>query len=140
MANQYNSSSNDRALYNNLSLNSTTQPLPSYSQSQILNQFVTPGIPLPTNQNDIIPRNYQNLVIYEPNTPGDVEMLIGYLKRKEPAIINLDNIEDTRSQRVLDFVSGAIFALNGSVQRVSSNIFLLCPEGIQITAPLDLVK
>ncbi|MDR3021775.1 MAG: cell division protein SepF [Clostridiales bacterium] len=97
------------------------------------------GMPLPNTNTETIPRNYQNLVIYQPSTPEDVEVLISYLKRKEPAIVNLDSVDDSRAQRILDYLSGAIFALNGSIQRISSNIFLLCPEGIQITAPLDSV-
>ena len=94
------------------------------------------GVPLPSSSAAVSPRNYQNLVVYHPTTPEDVEMLIDYLRRKEPAIINLDSVDEYRAQRVLDFVSGAIFALNGSIQRVSSNIFLICPEGVQIITPI----
>ncbi|MDR1138915.1 MAG: cell division protein SepF [Clostridiales bacterium] len=117
----------------------STTPITNLQQPQVvtnLQQSTPVGIPLPNSNSTVVPRNYQNLVIYHPSTPEDVEMLIDYLRRKEPAIINLDNVDDVRAQRVLDFVSGAIFALNGSIQRVSSNIFLLCPEGLQITTPI----
>ena len=75
---------------------------------------------------------YSNVVVYEPRTPEEVQTLIDYLTRREPAIINLDNIDVEISQRVLDFVSGAIYALGGTVHRVSGNIFLLSPEGVEI--------
>lgn len=79
-------------------------------------------------------RNY-NVMVYEPKTTEHVQTLIDFLKRKEPAIINLDNVEAADSQRILDFVSGAIYALNGSVHRIAGNIFLLSPEDVEITIP-----
>ena len=84
------------------------------------------------------PRLYQNVVVYSPTTPEDVQTLIDYQKRREPAVVNLDGVGDpTIAQRILDFISGAIYALNGSVHRISSNIFLLSPEGVEITVPYE---
>lgn len=90
---------------------------------------------LPNRSDYISPRQYQNVVVYEPKSPDDVQMLIDYLKRREPAIINLDNVDPPTAQRILDFTSGAIYALSGSVHRIASNIFLLSPEGVEITVP-----
>lgn len=108
----------------------------NYTQTNTMRK--TASRPLPSNGQQIAPRNYQNVVVYEPKTPEDVQTLIDYLKRREPAIINLDNIDMESAQRILDFVSGAIYALNGSVHRVANNIFLLSPEGVEITVPYDL--
>lgn len=116
----------------------TQTPQAPYGSSPYIAQPIAQpiGVPLPSSASSVAPRNYQNLAVYQPTTPEDVEMLIDYLRRKEPAVINLDNVDEYRAQRVLDFVSGAIFALNGSIQRVGNNIFLLCPEGVQIIAPI----
>lgn len=96
------------------------------------------GMQMPNVNQYISPRLYQNVVVYEPRTPEDVQTLIDFLKRREPAIINLDGVSnDPVAQRILDFTSGAIYALNGSVHRISSNIFLLSPEGVEITVPYD---
>lgn len=78
-------------------------------------------------------KTMQNFMVYEPKNADDVQTLIDFLKTRESAIINLDNVDPAVSQRVLDFVSGAIYALNGSVHRIASNIFLLSPEGVGIT-------
>lgn len=79
---------------------------------------------------------YNNVVVYEPKTTADVQDLIDYLKRKEPAIVDLDGVEPADSQRMLDFFSGAVYALSGNIHRIKGNIFLLTPEGVAITAPL----
>lgn len=92
----------------------------------------------PNSKQKVTPRDYQNVLVYEPTNYNDVQTLIDYLKRKEPAIINLDGVDPATAQRVLDFTSGAIYALNGSVLRISGNIFLLSPEGVGVTIPHDL--
>jgi len=50
-------------------------------------------------------------------------------------MLNLDGISDDEAQRMLDFASGAVYALTGSIQRVSGNIFVLTPEGLGIIHP-----
>ncbi len=94
----------------------------------------------PTTAQKIMPREYQNVLVYEPKKCSDVQTLIDYLKRKEPAIINLDSTDAATAQRVLDFTAGAMYALNGSVLRISGNIFLLSPEGVGVTVPHELRK
>ena len=105
----------------------------SFSQTPTMKK--SEGMPLPNQSDYISPRHYQNVVVYEPKSPDDVQTLIDYMKRREPAIINLDNVDPPTAQRILDFTSGAIYALNGSVHRIASNIFLLSPEGVEITVP-----
>ncbi len=84
-------------------------------------------------KSDVLGKNYASFMVYEPKTADDVQTVIDFLKTKESAIINLDEVDEDISQRVLDFVSGAIYALNGSVHRIAGNIFLLSPEGVGIT-------
>ena len=50
-------------------------------------------------------------------------------------MINLDGTDASTAQRILDFTSGAMYALGGSVLRISGNIFLLSPEGVGVTVP-----
>ncbi len=83
-------------------------------------------------------KNFQNLMVYEPRSEIDSKTIIDFLKRKEPAIINLEKAEPAVSQRILDFVSGAVYALSGTVHRVAGNIFLLSPKGVEVTVPYEV--
>lgn len=94
----------------------------------------------PSATEKIAPREYQNVLVYEPKTINDVQTLIDYLKRKEPAIINLDEVNSPDAQRILDFTAGAMYALNGSILRISGNIFLLSPEGVGVTIPHEIPR
>ena len=76
----------------------------------------------------------KNVVIHKPKTYKEVQGLIDYLKQGESAIMILEGLSQAEAQRILDFVSGAVYALNGSTQRVEGNIFLLTPEGYNIVS------
>jgi len=52
-------------------------------------------------------------------------------------MLNLNNMNEIDSQRLLDCTSGAIYALNGNIRHVDNNIFLLTPEGYAIKTPDD---
>lgn len=92
-------------------------------------------------KNDIPPitdsRTGSAVIIYTPKTYEDVQTLIDYLKRDEPAIVNLAGIADSSAQRILDFMSGAIYGLGGSIKRIVGSIFLLTPRGVKIMVPVD---
>lgn len=79
-----------------------------------------------------------NMIIYSPKTYGDVKKLIDYLKNREPIIVDLAEIKHEKGQRILDFLSGAIYALNGSMHKISGTIYLLTPDGVNIMVPTEL--
>ncbi len=77
-------------------------------------------------------------VIYSPSTYEDVQLLIDHLKMREQVIVDFSEINQTSVYRILDFMSGAIYALNGSIQQITKNIFLFAPSGVTITVPPHL--
>ena len=79
----------------------------------------------------------KNVEFVYPNKFDDVQVVINYLKEGESVVLNLNNMNEVDSQRLLDCTSGAIYALNGNIRHVDNNIFLLTPEGFAIRTPED---
>ena len=77
----------------------------------------------------------KNVEFVYPNRFEDVQIIINYLKEGESVVLNLNNMNEIDSQRLLDCTSGAIYALNGNIRHVDNNIFLLTPEGFNIKTP-----
>ncbi len=77
----------------------------------------------------------KNVEFLYPTKFDDVQIVINYLKEGESVVLNLQNMNEYDSQRLLDCTSGAIYALNGNIRHVDSNIFLLTPEGFNIRTP-----
>ncbi len=74
-----------------------------------------------------------NVTICAPKNYKDVQEMIEKLSRKESVIVNLEGVESASAQRVLDFLSGASFALGGSMRRIKEFTFLITPQGTGIT-------
>lgn len=77
----------------------------------------------------------KNVEFLYPNKFDDVQVVINFLKEGESVVLNLNNMNEVDSQRLLDCTSGAIYALNGNIRHVDNNIFLLTPEGFAIKTP-----
>jgi cell division inhibitor SepF len=76
-----------------------------------------------------------NIIMYEPKNYGDIQKVVDYLKQGQSIMINLEGIADADRGRILDFLSGAIYGLNGSIHRWKDDLFVLTPEGHKILMP-----
>ena len=74
----------------------------------------------------------KNMVIYAPRNNKDIQVLVDCLRRHEACIINLALLNENDAERILDFLSGAAYALRGSLKRLQGDLFLLTPEGVNI--------
>lgn len=73
------------------------------------------------------------MLLIEPKSVDECRMLVDSLKGRRPVIVNLEKIETETARKIFDFLSGAVYALNGNVQKVSNNIFIFAPENVDIS-------
>lgn len=55
-----------------------------------------------------------------------------YIKNKKPIIVNMEKLQPHEMQRAVDYLTGACFALDGTVEKVTDNIFIFAPEHVNI--------
>jgi len=72
------------------------------------------------------------VVVMKPTTYDEAQEICDHIKYKKPCIINLENMEHATAQRIMDFISGSCYTLDGNMQRVTDNIFLIAPENVDI--------
>ena len=72
------------------------------------------------------------VVVVEPSTYDEAQGITDSLKNRSPVIVNLEQADAELARRVVDFVSGACYALNGSLQKVGTGIFLFVPNNMDI--------
>lgn len=75
-----------------------------------------------------------NVVIMEPKVLDEAQQLVDSLKENKPVIINLNSSSPENGRKIFDFLSGAIYALAGSVQKIEDNIFIFAPRNISVSA------
>jgi cell division inhibitor SepF len=72
------------------------------------------------------------VVIMQPESFDDARDVCDHLKNKKPVIVNLENLTKETAQRVVDFLSGSVYAVDGEIQKVSTGIFMIAPSNVEV--------
>lgn len=80
--------------------------------------------------------NHMEIVIISPEIVEDGTYIVDYLHQNKSCIVNLEGVEWEHAQRIIDFLSGAAFAVSGDIQRVSNDIFIIAPDNVSISGKL----
>ncbi|HSQ89633.1 cell division protein SepF [Romboutsia sp.] len=77
------------------------------------------------------------VVIVEPKKYDEVTTIADHLKNKRAVIVNLENLNDAIARKsIFDFMNGAVYVLDGTIQKVSKAIFILAPNNVDIDASI----
>ena len=79
-----------------------------------------------------------HLVLFEPRSFGDSQEIANYLKARKATVVNLHRLQKDQSKRVVDFLTGVIYAIEGDIQRIGPKIFLCTPRNISVAGTIDL--
>ena len=74
------------------------------------------------------------IITVHPRTYNEARTIGEHFRDGVPVIMNLSEMEDIDAKRLVDFAAGLIFGLRGTIERVSSNVFLLSPQNVTVAA------
>jgi cell division inhibitor SepF len=94
------------------------QRLPKRKQAKLV------GLPSTTNR--------VKMLVFQPSSYEEAECIIDNLKARKPVIMNLDELDIELGQRILDFVGGAVYSLNGDIKKVARSIFVVAPSNVDV--------
>ena len=77
--------------------------------------------------------NAIRMIISQPTTFEQSDEICSFLKEKKSVILNLEYVNKDVARRIVDFISGGVYALDGYIQKVSNSIFLVAPSNYEIT-------
>lgn len=72
------------------------------------------------------------VVVSEPASFDEVQSVADQLKSRRPVIVNLEGMDKEAAQQLLHFLYGTIYALDGTMQRISTSIFLFAPPNVEV--------
>jgi len=72
------------------------------------------------------------VVLNEPRSYEETQEVADHLRSHRPVIVNLQRLNAEQARRVVDFLSGCVYALNGEIKKIGSSIFICTPENIDI--------
>ncbi|MEK5334032.1 MULTISPECIES: cell division protein SepF [unclassified Lysinibacillus] len=77
------------------------------------------------------------VVLVEPRVYAEAQDIAENLKNKRATIVNLQRIEREQGIRIIDFLSGTVYALGGDIQRIGKDIFLCTPDNVEVSGEIS---
>lgn len=81
-------------------------------------------------------RGSNQVYVIKPQEFNEAQKVTDFLKEGRTIVINMEGIEVHAAQRIIDFIGGACYALDGSLQAISANIFIAAPSNIDVSGDL----
>lgn len=77
------------------------------------------------------------VVLAEPRTYDEAQEIADNLKSRRSVVVNLQRVRREQAVRIVDFLSGTVYALGGHISKVGPNIFLCTPDSVEITGTIS---
>ena len=79
-----------------------------------------------------------NMVLFEPRSFDEAEEIARHLKSRRAAVVNLHKLQRDYAQRTIDFLTGVVVALDGSIQKIGHNVILCTPKNVGVDGEINL--
>lgn len=79
-----------------------------------------------------------NIVLFEPRNFDEAEEIGHHIKSKRACCINLHRMPSEYRQRIIDFLSGVVYGVDGSIKRIGENVILCSPKNLQVGGEINL--
>ncbi len=80
------------------------------------------------------------MILLEPRAFSESQQIADHLKKRNTVVINLRRVTSDQAKRIIDFVSGSVYALKGHIEKIGSGIFLCTPNNVNIQGKITSEK
>lgn len=77
------------------------------------------------------------LVLLEPRAFSEAQQIADQLKSRNTVVVNLKRVTSDQAKRIVDFLSGTIYAIGGSLQKIGGGIFLCTPNNVKVNGKIS---
>ena len=82
----------------------------------------------------------QEVVLFRPGSFNDTTKAADDLKANKAVIVNMENVDKAMARRVVDFLSGCAYSLDGSVKKIAQAAYLFCPSNLVVNGDLESLQ
>ena len=82
----------------------------------------------------------QEVVLFRPTSFNDTSKAADDLRSKKDVIVNMENVDKAMARRVIDFLSGCAYALDGKVKKIAQATYLFCPFNMDVVGDLETLQ
>ncbi len=77
------------------------------------------------------------MILLEPRAFSESQQIADYLKSRHAVVVNLKRVTPDQAKRIIDFLSGALYAIGGTLQKLGSGIFLCTPNNVSVEGKMS---
>lgn len=86
-----------------------------------------------TTSNKSVNKEYKNkTILVEPRAFSEAQQIADYLKAKNQVVVNFKRVTSDVSKRIMDFLNGIVYAIDGTMEKLGPGIVLCAPKGFEI--------
>ena len=82
----------------------------------------------------------QEVVLFRPGSFNDTSKAADDLRNNKAVVVNMENVDKAMARRVVDFLSGCVYALDGTVNKIAQSAYLFCPHHLDVIGDLENIQ
>lgn len=79
------------------------------------------------------------VVLVEPRVYAEAQDIADQLKNRRAVVVNLQRIDREQAKRIVDFLSGTVYAVGGDIQKIGTDIFLCTPDNVEVSGSISQI-
>ncbi|MCM3706129.1 MULTISPECIES: cell division protein SepF [Cytobacillus] len=117
-----------------------------YKEEEIIEEESEPVKQVQKQQQSVQKQNIVSLqsvqksskvVLVEPRVYAEAQDIADQLKNRRAVVVNLQRIEKDQAKRIVDFLSGTVYAIGGDIQKIGTDIFLCTPDNVEVSGNIS---
>jgi cell division inhibitor SepF len=113
------------------------------NEQEYIEEEMEPANPIkqPTAKQNVVSlqsiQKSSKMVLFEPRDYAEAQDITDHLKNRRSVVVNLQRIDREQGRQIVDFLSGAVYALGGHIQKIGANIFLCTPDNVEVSGNIS---
>ncbi len=112
-----------------------------YTEVTVEEEEPAPMVERKKNKNVVslssIQQTNSKVVLCEPQSYDEVQEIADNILNKRSIVINLQRVDSYQAKRIVDFLSGTVYAVNGDIQKLGLATFLCTPENVDVSGAIS---
>lgn len=77
------------------------------------------------------------MILLEPRAYSESQQIADHLKKKNTVVVNMKRVTPDQAKRIIDFLSGTVYAIGGDLQKIGGGIFLCTPKNVDVEGAIS---
>ena len=84
-----------------------------------------------------IPSGMGKMILLEPRAFSESQQIADHLKKRNTVVVNMKRVTPEQAKRIIDFLSGTVYAIGGDLQKIGVGIFLCTPKNVNVEGSIS---